>query len=283
MSRPLPLVVTGPEAAGISLVRDALASSKLVDTSHLGLTLGMDDWEVVLRHPAVSSAQYVMGGGPQGFGHAGLHEAVQRLGDDVRLIVLLRDPADRLLAHYRRLRLAREPEAMRVAFDVFVHRGSQPVEAGAPRSVAQEAVNASRYLDPVRRLLAALGDERLRFIYYETLTTSWAWVNDLEQFLGFEPGDLPRITPFPSSTVIARSPALRNLARRIGHSRARRLVPPSARRDIRRLDLHWPAESHERPGLLDARDLLLRETEEVTDQLGEFPPWATLQRVARPY
>lgn len=282
MSRPLPLVVTGPEAAGISLVRDALASSELVDTSHLGLTLGMDDWEVVLRHPAVSSAQYVMGGGPRGFGHAGLSEAVQRLGDDARLIVLLRDPADRLLAHYRRLRLTGEAEAA-VAFGVFVHRGARPVEYGRPSTVAQLAVAASRYIDPVRRLLAALGDERLRFIYYETLTTSWSWVTELERFLGVEPGDLPRITPFPSSTAIARSPWLRNVARRVSHSWAGSLVPPTAQRDIRRLDLHWPAEPHERPGLLDARDLLLRETEEVSEQLGELPPWGTLQRVARPY
>ncbi|MEO1062314.1 MAG: hypothetical protein AAFZ07_12920 [Actinomycetota bacterium] len=283
MNGPLPLVVTGPEAAGLSLMRDALAGSNLIDTSHLGLSLGMADWKVVLRHPSVSSAHYVMGGGPQGFGQPGVEEAVLRLGDGARMIVLLRDPADRLLAQYRRLRLAREPEALQVAFDVFVHRGAQPVDPGRPRSVAQEAVAASRYLDPVRRLIANLGDDLLRVVHYETLTSSWAWVSELERFLGFEAGDLPRITPFPASTIVARSPFARDLARRVGHSRARRLVPIGVRRDIRRLDLHWPAEPHERPGLLDARELLLRETEEVADLLGELPPWATLQRVVRVY
>ena len=179
------------------------------------------------RHRLEASPQYFHGGAP-------VASAMDATLPDVRVIVLLRDPIDRLWSTFRfmRSRLADVPADM--TFEAYV----DACRAVRDRREAYSAHNRlywtmqggfyDEYLDP---WIETFG-ERFRLIFFERMTADpAATVRDLSVWLGIDPDAADTITySVENRTVPVRSAALQRLALAVNSERLlggrRRLKDP---------------------------------------------------------
>lgn len=138
--------------------------------------------------------------------------AVERIAAELRharLIVSLRNPADRAYSRYLgRLRGARE----RCGLDEAMRSDS-------------EYVLSSRYYDPLTRYLSRFGNRRVKVILFDDLVADRrAVVRDLFSFLDVDPGFEPDVARSHNTGGIPRSMMLNSLVVK-GSTAVRTIVP----------------------------------------------------------
>ncbi len=160
------------------------------------------------RYRLEASPQYFHGGRP-------VIESMQEVLGSPKVVLMFRDPVDRLWSQYRfmRSRLAELPAAM--TFDGYVARCLEVRRTGEPPSATNRLYRAvqggsyAAYLDP---WVEAFGED-LRLVFFERMTASPAReLTDLCAWLGLEV-DVSRISfSVENRTVPVRSRALQRFA-----------------------------------------------------------------------
>lgn len=142
-----------------------------------------------------------------------------------RLIFLLRDPADRLVAWYM-MSVRSEP---RLTFRDWFQRTLQGGEQRGP------AVEGGLFATHLQRFFGTFPREQMRVYLYESLhADAPAIVRDMLAFLGVDPDQPIDVSHRHQETVVPRFPAVDRLRRRIfGNASATALLPAPARRALR--------------------------------------------------
>jgi hypothetical protein len=160
------------------------------------------------RYRLEASPQYFHGGRP-------LIESMRAVLGSPRVVLMFRDPVDRLWSQYRfmRSRLADLPEAM--TFDGYVDRCLEVRRTGEPPNAAgrlYRAVQGGFYVEYLDPWVEAFGED-LRIVFFERMTASPAReLTTLCEWLGLEV-DVSAISfSVENRTVPVRSRALQRIA-----------------------------------------------------------------------
>lgn len=142
-----------------------------------------------------------------------------------RLIFVLRNPADRLVAWYM-MSLRREP---RLTFRAWFARAMDGGDDRGP------ALDGGRFATHLRRFLNNFPREQLRVYQYESLQAdARAVLRDMFAFLGVNPDQPVDVSRRVNETVVPRWPAVERLRRRIvGDAPLTRWLPNPVGRALR--------------------------------------------------
>ena len=201
-------------------------------------------------------------------------ENIQRTVPAVRLICILRNPAERAYSAYQYAR-ARAYEPLR-DFREALSREGERIEAGWHHLWHYRRMG--RYSEQLRRFYQAFDREQIRVYRFEELARNRGTVlRDCFEFLGVDPDFQPRRKPVTVPSGEPRIAALqRFLAAPPGRDLARRVVPGEIRRwlagPLRKANLKKAPLSPElRRELLEGYRPGIEELEDLTGQ--SFGAW----------
>ena len=154
-------------------------------------------------------------------------QAIRTRLPGARLIFLLRDPADRLVAWYM-MSLRHEP---RLTFRTWFERARNGGDHRGP------AVEGGRFATHLQRFFDLFPRQQVRVYLYESLQTdARAVVRDMLTFLDVDPDRPIDVSRRHMETVVPRFPAVDRLRRRIlGNRSVASWLPAPARRTLRQL------------------------------------------------
>jgi hypothetical protein len=152
-------------------------------------------------------------------------QAIRSRLPDARLIFLLRDPADRLVAWYM-MSLQHEP---RLTFRAWFDRARNGGEHRGP------AVEGGRFATHLQRFFDIFPRRQMRVYLYESLQAdARAVVRDMLTFLDVDPDHPIDVSRRHQESTVPRFPALHRLRRRIlGTTPVASWLPAPARQTLR--------------------------------------------------
>lgn len=117
--------------------------------------------------------------------------AMLRAFPDARFVVILRDPVARAVSHWR-FSSDHGVEALPAELALRDERlERRPYDAGRISTSPYAYLSRGRYVEPLSRLFAAMGRERVAVVFLEELRSDPRGFEALASFLGTEPGPLP--------------------------------------------------------------------------------------------
>jgi hypothetical protein len=178
---------------------------------------GLPPLEGYARHFRHCTEQrYVLEASPQYFhGSTPTIVAIQQTLQQPRIIIVLRDPVDRMWSTYRFVKTRRDiPPSL--TFDAFVAECEKVHEAGLPLTEENKfywTLSGGFYLEHLREWLESFGD-RLRIVFFEHLATDpVAVIVDLCRWLGIDDHYAPSFNySVENRTVQYRSKLLHRVA-----------------------------------------------------------------------
>jgi hypothetical protein len=198
------LLIAGVSHAGVDGLRDALGrhTEVALPTKRLhrytplrygrAVETGLSDYDRLFVAPARRAPRYRLETSPGYFdGGRSLVETVNRELPGLRVVVVLRDPAERLWASYSdKVARGRVPEGL--SFESFVERGLTLSANGCHRFESNRhfrTLASGHYVDHLATWLDVFG-RRLRIVFAEDLeATPTAGVTGLYDWLDLDPTD----------------------------------------------------------------------------------------------
>ena len=154
-------------------------------------------------------------------GSGGAPRDIQARTPDARIVVMLRDPTDRLFSHYR------AAHAAGVTTATFGQWMTTQTSTEAARQPAWGSVSAGRYAAQLRRYLDCFARDRVRVCLYDEYARAPETVlADVFAFLGVDPDHPIDTAPRHNATLVSRWPAMPRALRRIA-GRAMRAAAPA--------------------------------------------------------
>lgn len=166
--------------------------------------------------------------------------ALKELADDIKIVIILRDPIERAFSSYQYLR-ARGYEPLS-DFAAAVAQEPERIDGGWHH--LWHYTSMSMYADAIEHFLDEFGRDRVGIWFYDDfMTDGKVVVSEVCRFLGLEPGRLPdhdlnRVNVSGSPRSRGLQALIHNLGRHEGAKRViKKIVPFQARERIRRANL----------------------------------------------
>ena len=188
------------------------------------------DWNDYLRLFANVRDQTAIGEGSVSyFWLPSAARAIRQKIPDVKLIFILRDPADRLFSWYL-MTLMTEPQ---VKFRDRLQRELRETDGNSPSLLRQ--LDGGRYATHLRRFMDLFPREQIRIYLYESFRADTrAVLRDIFGFLGVDSDQPIDLSYRHNETILPRFPVLHQLRRQMpGRASATRWLPDAVKRAIR--------------------------------------------------
>jgi hypothetical protein len=192
------------------------------------------DWAEYLKLFADATTQRAIGEGSVAYlSSAGAAQAIGRRLPHARILMMLRDPADRLFSHYLAARVAGATESR------FLDWVDEQKRIEATRQPPVGPVLAGRYATHLQRFQAVFPKDQIRTYFYDDyVTTPARTVADIFTFLGVDAGAPVDVREQHNVTMAPRWPRAQRILSPV--RKAIRAVAPAAVADALRRSARAP-------------------------------------------